>query len=60
MATSFIAHITHEVVNQIVRGDKTSECKIYYVEKKDWLSIIPIYPWTTKIEHTVTVRQCVM
>jgi len=28
LATSFIAHITQEVVNQIVRGDKTSGCKI--------------------------------
>jgi len=28
IATSFIAHIMHEVVNQIVSGDKTSGCKI--------------------------------
>ena len=38
MATSFIAHIKREVVIQIVRCDKTSGCKISYVEKKDWLA----------------------
>ena len=28
MALSFLAHVTHEEVNQIARGDKTSGCKI--------------------------------
>jgi len=60
MATSFIAHITHEVMNQIVRGHKTSGCKILYIEKKDWLSIIQIDAWTTMIQHAMTVRLCVM
>jgi len=27
VATSFITHVTQEVVNQIVRGDKASGCK---------------------------------
>jgi len=27
VAMSFIAHVTQEVVNQIVRGDKASGCK---------------------------------
>jgi len=60
MATSFIDHITHEVLDLIVTGDNTLGCNIYYVEKKDWLSIIPIYTWTTMIEHTMTVRLYVM
>ena len=60
MATSFVAHITHEVLHQIVRGDNTLGCKIKYVEKKDWLSIIPIYAWTTMIEHIMMIRLCVM
>ena len=59
-ATSFIAHIMHEVLNQIVRGDKTSGCKIQYVQRKDWLSILPIYAWTAMIEHRITVRLYVM
>jgi len=60
MATSLIGCITHEVVNQIVMGDKTSGCKIQYVEMTDWLSIFPIYAWATMIEHTITVTLCVM
>jgi len=60
MATSFSAHVTHVVVNRIVRGDKALGCKKYYVEKIYWLSMISIYVWSTMFGLTMTVRLCVM